>query len=357
MRRWMTDVGPPVLALVLATARVAVAPVLPADRPPDTLAYTLVTAMAAALLLRRRWPALTLAAVGALFIAYHVLRYPGGAPAVPVWIALYAVAVAPSRRPGLAVAGVLIFLDAQSRMTVSGVGPLDATLDGSTGIFVAALLLGEVVRGRRARLALVEAEQQHQLTRERIRIARELHDVTAHTLAVVAVQAGVAAELQRDDPDGASRALQSVRQASRDAMAELRAAVGVLRDGSRPDGPAPPAPTLDRLPHLVDGTGAVLTSEGTPRPLPRAVEATAYRIVQEAVANAVRHSGARRIEVRLGYLPDGLSLTVTDDGHGITGPPGNGLHGMTERARGLGGWLHATPRDERGFEVRGWLPG
>lgn len=357
MRRWMTDVGPAVLAFAFASARVAVAPVLPGDRAPDLLAYTLVAAMALALLLRRRLPALTLAMVGALFLAYHVLRYPGGAPAVPVWVALYAVAAAPRRRAGLAVAGVLIFLDAQSRMVVSGIGPLDAALDGSTGIFVAALLLGEVVRGRRARLALVEAEKEHQLTQERMRIARELHDVTAHTLAVVAVQAGVAAEIQRDDPDGARAALETVRQAARDAMAELRAAVGVLRDGSRADGPAPPAPTLDRLPELVEGTRAVLISEGTPRRLPRAVEATAYRILQEAVANAVRHSGAERIEVRVGYQPDGLSLTVDDDGRGGGGPPGNGLRGMVERARGLGGWLLAEPRGEGGFQVRGWLPG
>ncbi|MBG0560153.1 sensor histidine kinase [Actinoplanes aureus] len=361
MRRWMTDVGPAVLAFALATARVAVAPVLPADRAPDTLAYALVAAMALALLLRRRLPALTLAAVGALFITYHVLRYPGGAPAVPVWIALYSVAVAPHRRLGLTFAGALVLLDAHSRMAVSGVGPLDATLDGSTGIFLAALLLGEVVRGRRARLAMADAEREHQLTQERIRIARELHDVTAHTLAVVAVQAGVAAEIQRDDPEGARAALETVRQAARDAMAELRAAVGVLRDGSREqpltDRPAAPAPTLDRLPELVADTGAVLIREGSPRRLPRAVEATAYRILQEAVANAVRHSGAGHIEVRVGYQPDGLSLAVDDDGRGGGGPPGNGLRGMVERARGLGGWLRAGPRGEGGFEVRGWLPG
>ncbi|MEV6301494.1 sensor histidine kinase [Actinoplanes sp. NPDC051861] len=363
MHRAMSVAGPAVLALLLAAVRVAVAPVLPADRAPDALAYALVAAMAAALLLRTRLPAVTLAVVGALFFTYHVLRYPGGAPAVPVWIALYSVAVAPRRRAGLTVAALILIFDAHSRMTVAGIGPFDAALDGSTGVFVAALLLGEVVRGRRARLAMLAAEQERlaeeRVVRERIRIARELHDVTAHTLAVVAVQAGVAADIQRDDPDGARAALETVRQAARDAMAELRAAVGVLRDGTREEGPAAPAPTLDRLPELAGDTGAVLISEGTPRRLSRAVEATAYRIVQEAVANAVRHAGASRIEVRVGWVPDGLSLDISDDGHGPQdgAEGGNGVNGMVERARGLGGWLRAGPRDEGGFQVRGWLPG
>ena len=385
MPRALTVAGPALVALVLATVRVAAAPVLPADRAPDTLAYALVAAMAAALLLRTRHPAVTLAVVGVLFFTYHVLLYPGGAPAVPVWIALYSVAVAPRRRAGLVVAALVVVLDLQSRMAVAGIGPFDASLDGSTGVFVAALLLGEVVRGRRARLAMVAAEQERlaaeqerraeeRMIRERIRIARELHDVTAHTLAVVAVQAGVAADIQRDDPDGARAALETVRQSARDAMTELRAAVGVLRDGTREESPAgtreggpagtrvespaPPAPTLARLPELAEDTGAVLISEGTPRRLSRAVEATAYRIVQQAVANAVRHAGAERIEVRVRYVPDGLSLEISDDGRGPQGVPGgNGVTGMTERARGLGGWLRAGPGQDGGFQVHGWLPG
>jgi signal transduction histidine kinase len=105
----------------------------------------------------------------------------------------------------------------------------------------------------------------------------------------------------------------------------------------------------------------VLTHDGRPRPFPRVVEATAYRIVQEAVANAVRHAGAGRIEVRLGYRPDGLCLSVRDDGRAGNGMPGgasgNGMRGMTERATGLGGWLWAGPADGGGFQVRGWLPG
>ncbi|MFC6021678.1 sensor histidine kinase [Plantactinospora solaniradicis] len=381
MRRWAVDAG--IVAVVggLTAYRIAVVAVEPGDRAPDLWAYGLGLAMAAALLARRRWPAGVLTVVGGLFLAYHVSRYPGGAPAAPVWVALYSVTVAPRRRLGLVLAGLFIVLDLQGRIVVTGAGPLDATLDSSTVVFGAALLLGETVRSRRLRLAMLAAERdrtaERRVVEERIRIARELHDVTAHTLAVVGVQAGVAAEVLDDDPGQARAALETVRQASREALAELRAAVGVLRDGTRAPGPEPPAPGLDRLPALVAATGAVMRHDGEPRPLPRAVEATAYRIVQEAVANAVRHADAQRIEVRLGYRPDGLCLTVRDDGRGTAGPQGNGrgttgpqgngrgaaepqgngLRGMTERATGLGGWLRAGPADDGGFLVRGWLPG
>ncbi|MGK5740197.1 sensor histidine kinase [Micromonospora sp. URMC 103] len=386
MRRWMTEAGIVAVAGAVTVYRIGMAAVEPADRAPDAWAYGLGLAMALALLTRRRWPAATLATVGALFLAYHMSRYPGGAPAAPLWVAMYSVAVASRRRSGLVVAGVFMLLDLHGRMMVEGVEPLDATLDSSTVVFGAALLLGEAVRGRRIRLTLMAAERdrvaEQRVVEERIRIARELHDVTAHTLAVVGVQAGVAAEVLEDDPGQARAALDVVRQASREAMVELRAAVGVLRDGrrdrepggrDRPTGldgrlgslrdptdepsPAPPAPALDRLPALAAGTGAVLLHDGEPRPMPRAVEATAYRIVQEAVANAVRHADARRIEVRLGYRPDGLTLTIQDDGRGASGPPGNGLRGMAERATGLGGWLRAGPAEGGGFQVRGWLPG
>ncbi|GAA3744309.1 hypothetical protein GCM10022225_29950 [Plantactinospora mayteni] len=361
-RRWAVDAGIAAAAGAVTAYRIAVVAVQPGDRAPDLWAYGLGAAMAAALLARRRWPAAVLAVIGGLFLLYHVSRYPGGAPAAPVWVALYSVAVAPRRRLGLALAALFVLLDAQGRITVAGVGPLDATLDGSTVVFVAALLLGETVRSRRIRLALLTAERdrtaQQRVVEERIRIARELHDVTAHTLAVVGVQAGVAADVLDDDPEQARAALEAVRHASREALTELRAAVGVLRDGTRAGGPEPPVPGLDRLPTLAETTGAVLRQDGTPRPLPRAVEATAYRIVQEAVANAIRHAEADRIEVRLGYRPDGLVLTVSDDGRGAAGPPGNGLRGMAERAAGLGGWLRTGPADGGGgFQVRGWLPG
>ncbi|GAB3147988.1 sensor histidine kinase [Micromonospora sonneratiae] len=368
MRRWLVDVALAVGAGGITVYRVSVATVTGVDRPPDEWAYLIGVLMALALLARRRWPAGVLALVGGLFLLYHVLEYPGGAPAVPLWVALYSVAVAPRRRAGLVLAGTLLVIDAYSRMLINRVGLLDTTLDSSTILFVSMLLLGEVVRGRRARLALLAADRDRvaelRVSEERMRIARELHDVTAHTLAVVNVQAGVAAEVLDDDPAQARAALENVRRATREAMNELRAAVATIRDGPPPTGeaiadgapPEPPAPTLDRLPELAASTGAVVVYDGQPRPLSPVVELTAYRIVQEAVANALRHADAQRIDVRLNYRPAGLLLTVRDDGRGASGPPGNGLRGMAERAAGLGGWLRAEPVVRGGFQVQGWLP-
>ncbi|MEU7587829.1 sensor histidine kinase [Micromonospora sp. NPDC049230] len=360
MRRWVVETMLVAAVGVLTAYRLATTPVALGDRVPDLWAYAAAAVMVFVLPARRRWPVGVLVLVGGLYLAYHIYHYPGGAPSVPAWVALYSVGAASRQRVGLIVAALFVLLDAQGRMAVAGARPFDASLDSSTVVFVAALLLGEVVRGRRTQLALLAADQsraaEQRVVEERIRIARELHDVTAHTLAVVSVQAGVAADVLDEDPAQARTALREVRRASREAMVELRAAVGVLRDGTSATGPEPPTPTLDRLPALAESTGAVVTCDGEPRALPRAVEATAYRIVQEAVTNALRHAGAAQVEVRVGYRPDGLSVTVRDNGRGGVPVAGNGLRGMAERAGGLGGWLRAGPADGGGFEVRGWLP-
>ncbi|MEU7750879.1 sensor histidine kinase [Micromonospora sp. NPDC049171] len=360
MRRWVVETMIVAAVGVLTAYRLATTPVALGDRVPDLWAYAAAAVMVFVLFVRRRWPVGVLALVGGLYLAYHIYHYPGGATAVPAWVALYSVGAASRQRVGLIVAALFVLLDAQGRVAVAGARPFDTSLDSSTVVFVAALLLGEVVRGRRTQLALLAADQsraaEQRVVEERIRIARELHDVTAHTLAVVSVQAGVAADVLDEDPAQARAALREVRRASREAMVELRAAVGVLRDGTPAAGPEPPTPTLDRLPALAESTGAVVTCDGEPRALPRAVETTAYRIVQEAVTNALRHAGAARIEVRVGYRPDGLSVTVRDNGRGGVPVAGNGLRGMAERAGGLGGWLRAGPADGGGFEVRGWLP-
>jgi signal transduction histidine kinase len=380
---WVAEVALATIAAGATAYRIGTATVEPGDNAPDAWAYVIGLAMAAVLLGRRRWPAACLAVVVLLWLAYHIADYPGGAPAVPLWVALYSVAVAPRRVPGLVVAGALIAVDALARIDQLGLRLFDAGLDGSTVVFAAALLLGESVRGRRrwraeteARLALMDAEREQmaaqQVAAERVRIAQDLHDVSAHTLAVITVQADVAAELLDDEPDEARRALVVVRRAGREAMAELRAAVAVLRDrgddaGDPAVGVPPPAPTLARIEQLgtaygPDGPVVAVRHEGAPRALPRAVEATAYRIAQEAVANAVRHGAARRIDVVLDFRPDGLAMDVRDDGTGGTpNGSGYGIRGMVERAAGLGGSVEAGPAGDAasprsGFRVRAWLP-
>jgi signal transduction histidine kinase len=265
------------------------------------------------------------------------------------------------------------------------VSPFDAVLDGSTVVFVAALLLGDAVRSRRAwraefeaRLVMLEEQREHataqRISDERIRIAQELHDVSAHTLAVINVQASVAAELLTDSPRQAGQAIEEVRRAGREAMSELRATVGVLRqDGvaEAAGGMEPPAPGLDRLAELVRAYGSSgprveVRTEGERRTLPRVVETTAYRIVQESLTNVLRHADADRVDIVVEYRDDGLALEIRDDG-GVNRPSaqpdqaGYGLRGMAERAAGLDGWLTAGPFDlpdtgVGGFRVRAWLP-
>jgi signal transduction histidine kinase len=349
------------------------------DRTPDAAAYAIGLATALALVGRRRYPAGTLSLIVLLWLLYHVLNYPGGAPAVPVWIALYSVSVARDRRVGLCVAGALIVFDILARTSQSGSRPFDAALDGSTVLFLAALLLGDAVRSRRewreeseARTSLLVASREQEAARmiveDRLRVARELHDVSAHTLAVISVQASVAAELLTESPEQAGEALQTVRVACRDAMGELRSAVGGLRDpGDVAHGRLAPVPSsygLDALPHLAvaHGTGTpriAVRYVGARRAIPEAVGAAAYRIVQEATANVLRHAHAEHVDIEVRFAPDALTLTIRDDGRaGPTVKAGAGLKGMSERASRLGGWVRAEPvrAGRGGFEVVAWLP-
>ncbi|MFI0357424.1 sensor histidine kinase [Actinomadura sp. 9N407] len=384
---WALDAAVCAVAAAASAYRIGTGALEPGDRAVDGWAFGLGVAMAVCLAARRRRPALVLGAVSLLWLAYHMRDYPGGAPAVAVWIALYSAAAAPRRRAGLAVAVLLIAADALTRSEDSGVGPFDAVLDGSTVVFVAMLLLGDAVRSRRARLdeyegrlvALAERreyEAAQRVAEERIRIARELHDVSAHTITVIGVQSSVAAELLDDDPAAAREALREVRRTAGAALRELRAAVHVLRDEDEAEGAAP-APGLDGLPRLVRAYGEAgpridLRTEGDARPMPRLVELTAYRIVQEALANALRHGDPELVEVIVRYRDGGLDLEIRDDGgaprgrdgHGRDGggPGGHGLRGMAERAAGLGGWVEAGRSGPAGaagsgFRVRAWLPG
>jgi signal transduction histidine kinase len=393
---WAKDVSVAMIAAAVTVYRISAAGLMPTDRPADRWAYVIGLVMAVALLGRRRWPAVVLAMITVLWLIYHIVDYPGGAPAVPVWVALYSGAAAPNRGPSMVVAAFLIGSDILGRTATQHLDPFDPTLDGSIAVFVASLLLGEAARSRRAwqaetraRLALLAAERDRvataRMARERVRIAQELHDITAHTIAVIGVQAGVAAEVLDDSPAQARTALDAVRRAAREAMTDLRAAVGVLRDGTRVVPPTPadpvtpeqPPPGLECLPRLAEagiaggGPAVLITCRGVRRPLPRAVETTAYRITQESVTNVLRHAEASRVEVTLYYLPDGLQLDILDDGRApvpvgdrkrgggpaITdGDPAYGIRGMIERAGSLGGWLTAGPEPGGGFRVRAWLP-
>jgi len=211
-----------------------------------------------------------------------------------------------------------------------------------------------------------EDEARHRVAEERMRIARELHDVVAHHLALANAQAGTAAHLARTHPDQVQKILTELAGTTSSALREMKATVGLLRQPDTPEAPLAPSPGLDRLAELTDAFGSTglsvkVATEGTPRQLSPGVDLTAYRIVQEALTNVAKHASARAAHVHLAYREDQLTITVTDDGTS-TGPsdpaPGHGfgLIGMRERARSVGGALQAGHRLEGGFEVTTRLP-
>jgi len=239
---------------------------------------------------------------------------------------------------------------------------------------LAVLILAEVVRLTRDRIvqnqrARDEAERRrHEETRrraseERLRIAQELHDVLAHNISMINVQASTALHLLDVQPERARPSLSAIKDASKEALVELRSALDVLRQsGER--APRTPTTGLDQLDGLVDRTRSAglavdLAVDGDRRPLPPGVDLAAFRIVQEALTNVVRHAQARNVTVRVGYRSGELSVEVADDGIGPSAAPdgaGNGIVGMRERAAALGGELSAGPRPGGGFRVRARLP-
>jgi signal transduction histidine kinase len=207
---------------------------------------------------------------------------------------------------------------------------------------------------------------------ERLAIARDLHDVVAHSISVINVQANTALHLMDRQPDRAREALTAIREVSGHALTELGSVLGALRDTAAPLAPAPGVARLDDLAARARSAGFAVSvaAEGPARTLPAAVDAAAYRIVQEALTNAVRHSGGHAASVLLRYGDDDLVIEVSDDGGGTAASggrsaagaaratgSGNGLAGMAERARALGGTVDAGPRPGGGFRVLARLPG
>jgi signal transduction histidine kinase len=223
----------------------------------------------------------------------------------------------------------------------------------------------------RLRATAAELEQSRALaedaaaTRERTRLAHELHDVIAHSVSVMVVQAGAAERMLALDPERAGRALGSVQATGREALSELRRLLGVLRtDVPSADGQLEPQPDLDDLDRLAEqlretGLDLSVTRTGEVRPLGRGIELAAFRILQEALTNVLKHGHARRADVEVCYGPDRLAISVVDDGTGgepLVQGSGHGVRGMTERAAMYGGTLEAGPRTSGGYAVRAELP-
>ncbi|MER7460785.1 sensor histidine kinase [Micromonospora sp. NPDC126480] len=358
---------------------VSLLPVDPPGGPPrDPLtpgAVLLALVGCAALVLRRRYPLPVLALTTVAAAASLLVEQARGPFVLTVALAAYTVATRTDRRTAAAAGtGSALTLGAAAVATlgVSWADPAVVVLLLWFGVAVAA---GDAVRSRRAYVAVLEerarrAEQtreeeaRRRVAEERLRIARELHDVVAHHIALINVQAGVAGHVLRDRPDAAEEALGHVRSASRSVLDELSTLLGVLRRDEETDSSIEPAPSLNRLEALVEGfaTGQPVrwSLTGQPRPLPAAVDVAAYRIIQESLTNAHKHAPRAAVAVRLRYDADGVTVEVSDDGAGVapTGPGGGGLGllGMRERAEAVGGSFSAGPRPDGGFLVRAALP-
>ena len=343
----------------------------PNPTPAPAAGYTLVLLACAVLPLRRRYPWLVAAVVVGLCYAYHLLGYPGLSIALTAFVAVYSLA-AYQAWPGLV--GCALVIVAIWIVPTIGPNPLPwysfAISAPALGLSSFAVL-GAAARQRRlaaderlrAAVRAADAELAQRLAEERLRIARELHDVLAHTVSVISVQAGVALDTLTADPESARSALQLVRAAARQAGPELRAALGPLRTSSSASASsgAAPAPGLDSLESLlspVRAAGLTVHCELSPGVVTHPVELTAYRIVQESLTNVVRHAHARTVWVCVERDDATLRVAVRDDGTArpVTNPGGFGITGMRERAQLLGGSLSAGPLPGGGFGVRADLP-
>jgi signal transduction histidine kinase len=229
------------------------------------------------------------------------------------------------------------------------------------------LTLAEVIRMRRERAVererTREGEAQRRVTEERLRIARELHDVLAHNISLINVQAGMGLHLMDEQPEQARSALATIKDASKEALTELRSVLGVLRqvDEGSPRGPSPSLARLDDLVAGAEAAGLTVRTkvEGDEKPLPAGVDLAAFRIVQEALTNAARHGGPSNVSIDVVRGSDDVTIVIEDDGRGTAGASpgsGSGIPGMRERVAALGGELEVGPRPGRGYRVRARLP-
>jgi signal transduction histidine kinase len=371
-RSWLPPGRDAAIALGVAVVEIAGSAVVAGHQNPhrgfDALAVALLLTGALSLAWRCRIPRTVFGVVFATTLAYTVIGYPEG----PIWLALivaFCTTVLEGHRlvAWVSVAvGWALFLWLPSLVGTEDPPPLGGVLALAAWLLVLATTT-EIVRIRRERTAEArrarEEEARLRASEEQLRIARELHDVVAHNLSLINVQAGTALHLIDERPELAESALLAIKGASKDALDELRALVDVLRSGAEV-APRLPTPTLADVDDLVERSSAAgvpveLRVRGTRRPLPHTIETAAYRVTQEALTNVARHAGAAHTVVELDYETDALVVRVEDDGRGPVGngaSSGKGLTGMRERVHALGGELEAGANGVRGFRVRARIP-
>jgi signal transduction histidine kinase len=365
---WIVDVAIGLAFVVVGFAGTTGQGNVPTEdyQPMDALGILLVLGATAPFVLLRRAPLVVLVVAGTSVVALSWLAYNEGVTPIFLYVAAVAVGITCTSRQ--TVAGAVFMLGAMVALLLVSHTQFDGgTFALNVAIFSSAFMIGVVIRSRRLRIGALEREQEEEARRavadERLRIARELHDVVAHSMGVIAVQAGAGEHIIDTDPEKAKGALQAITGVSRSTLAEIRRMLGVLRDVDDASAPAPASglDQLDALAHEMGGAGVEVSVaiEGAPRALPRSLDLNAYRIVQEALTNVLKHSGSDRADVVVRYGPDVITVLVTDEGRGANGRSSTGRHGlvgMRERAALYGGTVQAGTRPGGGFEVAASLP-
>ena len=375
---WLFDSGLALAAAGLSTVMFTDFMNTAQPTPPRgmlALGYALALLHTLPLVARRRFPGTVLALCVASGLAVATLGMPD-LLGLAILVAVYSVAAYADRWVSLAGLAAAELGSAAVQLTP---GRFNApTVVTNALVIGAAWLLGHFVGVRRAYTARLEqtaelerarAEQARQaVAEERLRLARELHDVVAHSISVIAVQSGVGAHVAKTQPEEAAKALAAIEATSRAALTELRRLLGVLRQEDEPQGDLAPVPGLADLDSLLAevakaGLAVRLQVEGRPAQLPAGVDLSAYRIVQEALTNVVKHAGPARAQVAIRYRDHEVMVEVTDDGRGAAAPTGDGrarvghgLIGMRERVAVFGGDLEVGPRPGGGFRVAARLP-
>jgi signal transduction histidine kinase len=342
--------------------------------PLNWFGYFLLVAGPVALLLRMVYPYAVLLTVLAITVVYKSVGFGYGPIFVSLVVAFLTAAAVTSRwwTYPLPVLGWVAVVWLIPLIRGEDLPPTVV----STGVAAWLLVLLAAAEGIRQRRAVVDArrqrkaamarearlEDERRATQARLSIARELHDVLAHSLSMINVQSSVALELLDDQPDRAGPALSAIKDASRQAISDVHSLVTALRtDIDQPTAPTPGIADLDGLVGTARATGLSVTTavQGEPRPLPTVIDVAAARIVQESLTNVVRHSTAENAEVTVTYGVDELTLAVDNDGRPLNSSPssgGSGITGMRERARALGGDLSVRRHPGGGFSVRATLP-
>ncbi len=357
------------LGLVVITYRIDATP--GRDRVVDGLGFGCVVVAGMSLSLRRRAPTVGVLAAGGAVALYTARDYPGGPVFVaPLLAAFFLASVHPRRRtlPVVAAATAVLLVTGLVEGSADDAGWLPVVF---VGWMIAAVLLGEAARARRDHVAALEdraryleetreQEARRRVAEERLRVARDVHDVVAHTLSGIALQAGVGAKLAGADP--ARESFATIRRAAKEGLGELRAALVLVRGGEDASS-RHPTPMLADLERLLEDLGAGgleprLVTRGTPRLLSAMTEVAAYRMVLVSLTNVARHAGSPRAVVCLTYGEGRLEVEVLDDGPGSVdaGERGCGIAGMRERALAAGGRFEAGPRPKGGFRVWAALP-